>query len=100
MFSGNAYSNVFPSTSKDDSPDRCYCNFDESTLTPETAISVEDLPDVALQPEFKEDLDKQFDVSIIRIKTFLNMVLIVFYQITFKTKVIPVRDIPCCIRYF
>jgi len=65
MFSGNAYANVFPSTSKHDSPDRCYYNFDESKLLPETAISVEDLPDVVLQPEFREKLDQQFDVSIL-----------------------------------
>jgi len=100
MFSGNAYSNIFPSTSKHDSPDRCYYNFDESKLTPDTAISVEDLPDVVLQPEFREELDKQFDVSILRIKDFMNMVLIVFHQITFKTKVITVTDIPRLVRYF
>jgi len=39
-------------------------------MRPETAISVEKLPDAVLQPEFRQELDKQFDVSIIINKDF------------------------------
>jgi len=63
-FSGTSYSNVFPSTSSGDTTDQCYYNFDGSKLRPDTAISVEDLPDVVLQPEFRHELDQQFEVSI------------------------------------
>jgi len=64
-FLGTSYSNVFPSTSSSDTTDQCYYNFDGSKLRPDTAISVEELPDVVLQPEFRHELDQQFEVSII-----------------------------------
>jgi len=41
----------------------CYYNMDEKKRKPETAISVEELPDVVLQPEFREAIDEQFNVS-------------------------------------
>ena len=65
MFSGNTYSNVFLSTSKDGGTDRCYYNFDDSKKKlPDTAILVDDLPDVVLQPEFRQELDEQFEVGL------------------------------------
>jgi len=63
-FSGNVYSNVFPSTSAADKSDECYYNVGGNKLKPATAISVDDLPDVVLQPEFRQKLDKQFEVSL------------------------------------
>jgi len=63
-FSVGTYSNVFPSTSADATDDRCYYNFDDNQRKPDTAISVEDLPDVVLQPEFRLELDKQFEVGL------------------------------------
>jgi len=36
---------------------------DEKMRRPETAISVEELPDVVLQSAFRETLDEQFKVS-------------------------------------
>lgn len=60
---GNSYSNVFPSRSLDSTTDQCYYNFDGSKFKPDTAISVENLPDVVLQPEFRQELDTQFEVS-------------------------------------
>jgi len=65
FFSGNVYLNVFPSTSKDDTTDLCYYNFDDSKRKlPDTAILVDDLPDVVLQPEFRQVLDEQFEVGL------------------------------------
>jgi len=62
---GNTYANAFPGSSKDDKTDQCYYNFDGRNLKPATAISVDDLPDVVLQPEFRQELDVQFEVCLL-----------------------------------
>ena len=67
---GHAYLNIFPNTSNADTTDQCNYNSGASTMRPETAIAVEKLPDAVLQPEFRQELDKQFDVSIIINKDF------------------------------
>jgi len=43
-------------------PEHCYYNLGDTRI-PETAISLEEFPDVVLNPEFKQVLDKQFKVS-------------------------------------
>jgi len=43
-------------------PEQCYYILG-CTRIPETAISVEKFPDIVLNPEFKQVLDKQFKVS-------------------------------------
>ena len=43
--------------------DQCYYNMEESKRRPETAISVEELPESVLQSEFRAVLDEQFNVS-------------------------------------
>ena len=60
-FLENMHATVFPSTSSDDRTD--YYNFDDRKLKPATAISVDDLPDVVLQAEFRQELDTQFEVN-------------------------------------
>lgn len=62
MFAGNTYSNIADAPSNDGT-DKCYYNFDNDKRMPDTAITVEELPDVVLQPEFKKKLDEQFNVS-------------------------------------
>ena len=61
IFVENTHTTVFPSTSSDDRTD--YYNFDGSKSQPATAIPVDDLPDVVLQPEFRQELDAQFEVN-------------------------------------
>jgi len=61
MFTGNTYSNIADSSSTDGT-DKCYYNFDDHKRKPATAITVEELPDVALQPKFRRELHEQFNV--------------------------------------
>jgi len=64
IFKGIAY---FNDASTSELPgaqsDQCYYNIDESKRRPKTAISVEELPDIVLQSEFRAVLDEQFNVS-------------------------------------
>ena len=61
--SGTIYSNMFAGTSTSaDQADTCYYTFDDDDRKPETAITVEELPDVVFQPEFRHELNKQFEV--------------------------------------
>ena len=60
---GNTYYNAPTNESSVDQSDQCYYNMDGNKSRPETAISVEKLPDVVLQPEFRETLDEQFKAS-------------------------------------
>jgi len=46
---------------------------DENKRRPETAISVEELPDFVLQPEFREVLDEQFKVSYIIVYMYMHI---------------------------
>jgi len=63
-FSDNTYSNVFASVSSaPDQNDTCYYNFDDETQKTDTAIAVEELPDIVFQPGFRQQLDEQFVVS-------------------------------------
>ena len=64
IFSGNSYSNVVASTSfAAEQDDKCYYNCGDETYKPDTALSVEELPDIVLQPNFRQELEKQFNVS-------------------------------------
>ena len=59
--SGNTYANT-AGTSSGEEEDTCYYNFDDNNRKPETAITVGEFPDVVLQSEFRQELNKQFDV--------------------------------------
>ena len=64
IFPGNSYSNVVASTSfAAEQDDTCYYNCGDETRKPDTALSVDELPDIVLQPNFRQELDKQFNVS-------------------------------------
>ena len=63
MLPGNTYSNVVAGTSTaNDQADTCYYTFDDDERKPETAITVEELPNAVLKPEFRQELNEQFDV--------------------------------------
>jgi len=61
MFTGNTYSNI-AETPSTDGTDKCYYSFGDDKRKPDTAITVEELPDVVLQPEIRKKLDEQFNV--------------------------------------